>query len=98
MSAPRPLIVALAAAALVVAGCGNAKEGLLTSKQANRLLASLEAARHAADDGRCNAARDAAQKGAEQASKLPSRVDSKLQNNLVDGFNHLAEQVNSDSD
>jgi hypothetical protein len=98
MRAPRSLIaLAAAAAVLPLAGCGSSgDEGLLTAKQAHRLSAWLEASRRAADDGRCNVAREAAQNGADRASALSSNVDHALQRNLVQGFSHLVDTINSE--
>jgi cell division septation protein DedD len=81
---------------LPLAGCGSSNEGLLTARQAARLSSVLEAARRAADDDQCSKARGYAQKGADRASRLGSSVDSKLQRNLVEGFNHLSDQINSE--
>jgi hypothetical protein len=97
MRAPRPLLALLAAAVVLpAAGCGSSDEGLLTARQANRLENHLEDARRAVDAGRCNTARAAAQDGADRASKLSSNVDTQLQRNLQDGFNHLVDVVNSE--
>ncbi len=99
MPAPR-LIVALAASALAlpIAGCGQSDKGLLTSRQADRLNAQLSDARAAVDAHRCTPARQAAQKGADRAAALPARVDAKLRNNLVKGFNHLNDEINTGCD
>src|SRR3954462_3539058 len=98
MSAARLRIAVLALAAVVpLAGCGSSSDnGLLSAKQAAKLRSPLEAARRAVDDGKCNVARQAAQKGVDRAVKLSSRVDAKLQRNLQDGFNHLVDTINSE--
>jgi hypothetical protein len=97
MPALRPLVTLLiAAAALPLAGCGSGDEGLLSSRQASRLSDALEDARRAVDDGRCGAAREAAQRGSDGAASLPERVDTELQRNLQDGFNHLVDRINAE--
>ena len=97
MRPPRPLIAVLATAVVLpLAGCGSSNKGLLTAHQAARLIAPLEAARRAADANHCTTARSAAQRGADRASNLGSNVDTGLQRNLVDGFNHLIDVVNSE--
>jgi hypothetical protein len=81
---------------LPAAGCGSSDKGLLTARQANRLKTHLEDARRAVDAGKCNTARAAAGDGADRASKLSSNVDTKLQRNLQDGFNHLVDEINQE--
>lgn len=99
MPAPRLLIALCSAAlALPVAGCGESDKGLLTGAKADRLSESLSDARAALDDQRCRAAREAAQQGASRASALGSKVDAELRDNLVEGFNHLVDEVNAGCD
>jgi len=101
---PAPsLLIALCSAALAlpVAGCGGESDkGLLTGAKADRLSESLSDARAALDDERprCGAARKAAQQGAARASALGSKVDAELRDNLVEGFNHLVDEVNAGCD
>jgi hypothetical protein len=93
---PRLIALPLLAAALLAAGCGSSKEKLLTQREATRLERTLEQARRAAEDGRCQDAAELATKGSRQAQSLPSRVDPDLQRNLVEGFEHLREQIEQD--
>lgn len=96
MTSRRLITALLAALALAAGGCGNAQKHLLSQTQANRLQATLDKARRAAEANHCNEARAYANRGVSQASALSSRVDRKLRANLVDGFNHLVDTINSD--
>lgn len=93
MPAPRhiPALVA-AALALLVAGCGDSGEGLLSAEQAAGLTEKLDAAQQALDNDRCLYAQKVALEGADEASQ-PRSVDAALQRNLVDGFNQLAAEA-----
>jgi hypothetical protein len=82
--------------ALVLAGCGETGKGKLNANQADKLSAQVEAAQSAADNGQCGKAQEAASEGAEIASGIQKGVDPELQDNLVEGFNHLGRTVDSD--
>jgi hypothetical protein len=92
---PRHL-AAFGVAALLVAGCGDAGKGKLNGRQASDLSKQVELAQAAVDAGKCNAAHTAATKGADLASGYGKGVDPKLQDNLVQGFNHLNDTISSD--
>src|SRR5512132_3215027 len=96
MSVSRSLVCLTVVLAAAVSGCGNAQKHLLTPKQAAKLLASLRAADRAATNKQCSTARRAAEQGASRASALSDNVDRQLRANLVDGFNHLVDRINSD--
>jgi outer membrane biosynthesis protein TonB len=94
MSSPRFLVPLLVLAALLASGCGSSsKKELLTQREASRLENAVNDADRLVDDNRCDAARDAALKGSTQAQNLPKHVSSELQANLVDGFEHLVQQI-----
>jgi outer membrane biosynthesis protein TonB len=94
MSSPRFLVPLLVLAALIASGCGSSsKKELLTQREASRLENIVNDADRLVDDNRCQDARDAALKGSRQAQDLPKHVSPELQSNLVEGFEHLAEQV-----
>src|SRR5690349_16954118 len=94
MSSPRSLVPLLVLAALLASGCGaSSKKELLTAREANRLEATVNDADRLVDANRCDAARDAALKGSRQAQDLPKHVSTELQTNLVDGFEHLAQEI-----
>ncbi|MEJ7892425.1 MAG: hypothetical protein WKF94_07265 [Solirubrobacteraceae bacterium] len=95
MPAPRQLLVLVAAAlTLLVAGCGDSGEGLLTSEQAASLTEKVDAAQQALDNDACIYAQKVALEGADRASKERD-IDMALQSNIVDGFNQLAQQAES---
>ena len=84
--------------ALVVAGCGSADEGKITSAQAGKLTNSLDAAQAAYEKGKCADARTAAAEGADKVSGLHGKVDDGLRQNLIDGFSHLEKELASNCD
>jgi outer membrane biosynthesis protein TonB len=94
MSSPRSIAPLLVLLALLASGCGSSsKKELLTQKEANRLENTVNDADRLVDGNKCDAAREAALKGSRQAQELPKHVSAKLQNNLVEGFEHLAQQI-----
>src|SRR3954453_14731637 len=98
MSSPRSFVFLVLLVALLASGCGssNSKRKLLTAKEAARVEKGVRDVDTLASDTKCTAARAAALKGQQQALDLPRHVGQSLQQNLVDGFNHLADQVQSD--
>ena len=97
MSSPRLIVPLLVLAALLASGCGSSsKKELLTQKEATRLEKTLDEADRLVDDTKCDKAREAALKGSHQAQELPRHVSSELQNNLVEGFEHLAQQIDDE--
>jgi outer membrane biosynthesis protein TonB len=82
----------VAALALVVSACGSSDKGLLKGNQAVSLNEFVDNAEQAVSNGRCgNAAREA-QAGADRVQQMEN-LDPKLQRNLIDGFNHLADEA-----
>jgi hypothetical protein len=98
MSSPRSLVFLALLVALLASGCGssNSKKKLLTAKESSRLEKIVREVDSLASDNKCQAAQAAALRGQQAALDLPQHVGQSLQQNLVDGFNHLAEQVQSD--
>ena len=94
MSSPRFLVPLLVLAALLASGCGSAsKRELLTAKEASRLEKVVDEVDRLVEENKCVAARAAALKGSKEAQELPRHVSTDLQANLVEGYEHLAEQV-----
>jgi hypothetical protein len=89
VSAPRHLAAAAALLGLLVTGCGDAGKGKLNARQADKLNQQVTLAQAAVDKGNCGAAHNAAAQGAHIATSFGKGVSRKLQNNLVEGFNHL---------
>jgi septal ring-binding cell division protein DamX len=90
----RRTLLPLVLAALLT-GCGSSGDRLLSERQADRLLGTVDATERAAAAGDCAAARQAAREGAGEAAGL-GRVDRELRANLRDWFNHLADRVRSE--
>lgn len=90
----RPVLAVLTCAAVALAGCGSS--GLLEGDSASELQQSLGSVRTAIDDGRCSAARSAARAGSERVDELPDSVDGELRDRLRQGFDELAQRVESD--
>ena len=83
--------------ALLAAGCGSDNESeLLTAREAARLETIVDEVDRFVDDRRCRQARAAALQGSRRAQELPGRVAADLQANLVEGFEYLAQQVESE--
>lgn len=76
-----------------MAGCGNAGKGKLTSAQAAKLTRSVDRAQASFQKGNCADARTAAAAGADKVAGLRSNVDNGLRQNLIDGFNHLEQEL-----
>jgi hypothetical protein len=90
----RPIVaLAVAALALPLSACGNSDKGLLTQKSADRLLADLNTAQNFVDSGDCNKASQLAGTDAERVARI-NGLDAKLRENLIEGFNHLADEAN----
>jgi hypothetical protein len=93
----RPLAALfLVAAALLASGCGNADKGKLTSKQSGLMNFYADHAQTYIGKGDCASAQAAAAKGADRASGLAGNVSAKLQDNLVEGFNHLSKRITAE--
>lgn len=90
----RPALAVLSCAAVALAGCGSS--GLLEGDSASELQESLAGVRTAIDDGRCSEARSAARSGSERVDELPDSVDGELRDRLRQGFDELAQRVESD--
>lgn len=90
----RPVLAVLTCAAVALAGCGSS--GLLEGDTASDLQASLGRVRTAIDDGRCAQARSAARAGSQRVDELPDSVDGELRDRLRQGFDELAQRVESD--
>ena len=93
--APRHF-AAFSAAALLLAGCGDAAKGKLNGRQADRLSQQVELAQAAVDKRLCGKAAEAATEGANIVTGFGQGVDPELQDNLVEGFNHLNRTIASD--
>jgi outer membrane biosynthesis protein TonB len=88
----------VAAVALLAAGCGEAGKGKISSDQGDKLTAFVDRAQRAVEAGKCGAAQTAASEGAQAALDLKGPVDAKLQDNLVEGFNHLSQRITRECD
>ncbi len=86
------------ALALVIAGCGESDKGKISSAQAGKLTKSVDRAEAAFQDGDCAEARTAAAAGADKVAALKGTVDDGLRQNLIDGFNHLEQELASGCD
>lgn len=88
------LVAVLALAALALGACGDGNGGSkLSSARAERLRSTLDSVEERINAGDCTGAAEQAQTLEQQASDLPRRIDSDLQNALVEGAAHLQELV-----
>jgi hypothetical protein len=92
----RSLVLGLALAALLLSGCGRENPRLIDQQRAEALIATVEdiGSRTEAED--CDGARSAVREAKGQVTELPSRVDSKLKDNLIEWLDHLDEEVPKD--
>jgi outer membrane biosynthesis protein TonB len=91
--APRHIVAFLVTAlALFVSACGSSDKELLKESQAERLQAYVDNADNAIRNDKCGNASRQAQEAADRISRMDN-LDAELRNNLIDGFNHLAEEA-----
>jgi hypothetical protein len=86
------LVVAIAAAALGLAACGEEDAELLPGGTAREITANLDAVQQLADEGDCLGAESAAQQVSEQIAALEG-VDGRLKRALEDGADRLNEVI-----
>ena len=78
-----------------LAGCGESGNDLIPERTAARMLEQVDRVEAAMsqDPPECTQAREAAQAGRRRAAGLSSKVDEDLKQNLVDWFDHLADEA-----
>jgi outer membrane biosynthesis protein TonB len=94
----RPLLLLPLAliAAGAISGCGNKSAGLLSSHQADRLTAKIDAAEKAISSGDCATAQTQLDGALKNIDALPSSVDQRLVTNLRQWGNHLRTRIGTD--
>jgi hypothetical protein len=88
-------VLAAAALALPVAGCGSSDKGLLNKKQSKALSQIVDNAQNATDKTRCSNISTQANEGVARVQRMQS-LDPDLRQNLVEGFQHLDETAQTD--
>jgi hypothetical protein len=94
---PFVLVALLALAALALGACGDGDGGSkLSPARAERLRSTIDGVEERVNAGDCSGAAAQAQTLVQQANDLPRRIDSDLQNALVEGAARLGELVASE--
>jgi hypothetical protein len=92
----RRALAALAAAALLAAGCGSDNPELIPQSNSDQLLAAVAQVEQACADGDVDAARQAIGEATEQVNELPSRTDRELRRNIRRWLRHIDGQLEQD--
>jgi hypothetical protein len=88
---------ALAAAALLVTGCGGGSSGDIPSAQAAQLQSTLDEVQNAAASGNCSEAALAAKRFVQQVDQLPASAGADLKTALRNGGLQLQSLVSCSS-
>ena len=75
------------------AGCGDTGSELVPERTAARRVEFVDKVEAAMAQEECSQARDAARAGRRRAAGLSSKVDEELKASLIDGFEHLEDEV-----
>jgi outer membrane biosynthesis protein TonB len=75
------------------AGCGDTGSELVPERTAARMVEFVDQVEAAMAQEQCSQARDAARAGRRRAAGLSSKVDEELKASLIDGFEHLEDEV-----
>lgn len=92
----RSLVLGLALAALLLSGCGRENPKLIDQGRAEALTATVDEIGQLTEAEDCDGAQSAVREAKGQVTELPSRVDSKLKDNLNEWLDHLDEEVPKD--
>ena len=88
----RSALVAAAAAALAIAGCGDSAE-LLPASDASKIDTALQRVVDATDSGDCEAATAALGQAQNAFSELPAAVSAQLRERIAEGLAQLTDTV-----
>jgi hypothetical protein len=89
-------LLALAAAALLTAGCGQSNPKLIPQSNADELTASVDQITEACSSGDAAAVHTKVSETQNLVSELPSKTDRGLKSNLRDWLSHIDERADRD--
>jgi hypothetical protein len=89
-------LLALGAAALISAGCGQSNPKLIPQSNADQLTASVDQIQQACSDGDAQQVHDEVSHAQNLVSELPRRTDDRLQANLSDWLKHIDGRADRD--
>jgi hypothetical protein len=89
-------LLALGAAALLAAGCGQSNPKLIPQSNADQLTASVDAIQSACASGDAADVRNKIADAKNQVSELPRRTDDGLKSNLRAWLNHMDDRADRD--
>ena len=89
-------LLALAAAALLAAGCGQTNPKLIPQSNADALTASVDRITQACSSGDAPAVHTQVDKTKALVNSLPRRVDNGLQTNLNEWLQHIDDRADRD--
>jgi outer membrane murein-binding lipoprotein Lpp len=92
----RVFLATVLVAALVFAGCGGGSKKTIPQSKAQSFLTQLDTISNQVDNKACTGARAKVQSLKAQVSQLPSSVDRKVKQNLLDGLDRLNQLVAQD--
>jgi hypothetical protein len=89
-------LLALTAAAVLAAGCGQSNPKLIPQANADQLTAAVDQITQACSDGDARAARDKVSEAEQLVSELPRRTDNALKQNIRDWLQQIDSRADRD--
>ena len=89
-------LLALAAAAVLAAGCGQSNPKMIPQANADQLTASVDAITGACSDGDARVVHDKVSEAEQLVSELPRRTDGQLRQNIRDWLKQIDSRADRD--